>query len=129
MCAFMSCYFFKLPLFQLKIQTSRVEICEQASCTSGQHSLNCNITELFSFFLGFYLPLAGLRVVYLEAWQKVDSDTGNVELFWSERVKALLESSPCLSGRIHILHFELCSFTLFFSSECQNPLVDFYVQL
>lgn len=63
------------------------------------------------FFLSFFLS-AGLPVVFLAVWQRVDSDTGNVGPSWSERVRAPLESSPCPSGRTltrdpHFAHFKV----------------------
>jgi len=65
----------------------------------SSHALNRNINDFFlpfhlCFLFSFLLP-AGLPVVYLAVWQKVDWNTGNAGLFWSERVRAPLESSPC----------------------------------
>lgn len=112
MISVLSCFSLEFSSFLHYIQTSKVirhpskffclTLCAQNwSCTDPRITL-FNTQNIDDFFLSFFLcffPSAGLPVVYLAVWQKVDSDTGNVGPFWSERVRAPLESSPCLSGR------------------------------
>lgn len=88
--------------FPLKIHTSKDVRYIQAVQNNTVH-MHKTVSSMIFFFLFHFLfsffPPAGLPVGYLAGWQKVDSDTGSVGLFWSERVRVPLESSPCPSGR------------------------------